>query len=109
MDWREFLNSIISNPAERDRIANEIGVHAITLSRWASGESTPRPHNLRQLLRALPMQQRNQLQPLLVKESSDISQLEIDTTEQDIPYGFIMDVLEARSSIPDLLRFWSIT
>lgn len=109
MDWREFLSTIINNTAERDRIASEIGVHAITLTRWASGESTPRPHNMRQLLRALPQQQRNQLQPLLVKESSDISQLEIDTTEQDIPYKFIMEVLEARSSIPDLLRFWSIT
>jgi hypothetical protein len=109
MDWREFLSTIISNTAERDRIASDIGVHAITLTRWASGESTPRPHNMRQLLRALPQQQRNQLQPLLVKESSDISQLEIDTTEQDIPYKFIMEVLEARSSIPDLLRFWSIT
>lgn len=109
MDWREFLSSIISNNAERDRIASDIGVHAITLVRWASGESTPRPHNMRQLLRALPKQQRSQLQQLLEKVSSDISELEIDTSEQDIPHKFIMEVLEARASIPDLLRFWSIT
>jgi hypothetical protein len=109
MDWRELLSSIISNPVERDRIATEIGVHAITLARWANGESTPRPHNLRQLLRALPKQQRNQMQPLLVDISGDVSQLEIDTSDQEIPYKFIMEVLEARASIPDLLRFWSIT
>jgi len=109
MDWREFLSSIISNNTERDRIASDIGVHAITLVRWASGESTPRPHNMRQLLRALPKQQRNQLQQLLEKVSSDISELEIDTSEQDIPHKFMMEVLEARASIPDLLRFWSIT
>src|SRR4030081_2641720 len=102
MDWREFLSSIISNNTERDRIASDIGVHAITLVRWASGESTPRPHNMRQLLRALPKQQRNQLQQLLEKVSSDISELEIDTSEQDIPHKFIMEVLEARASIPDL-------
>ena len=109
MDWREFLSGIISNTTERDRIATEIGVHSITLIRWANGESSPRPHNLRQLLRALPKQQRNQMQPLLEKFSLDLSQLEIDTSEQEIPYKFIMEVLESRASIPDLLRFWSIT
>ncbi|GER88870.1 hypothetical protein KDW_30320 [Dictyobacter vulcani] len=109
MDWREFLGSIISNASERDRIATEIGVHSVTLSRWVSGESSPRPHNMRQLLRSIPKQQRNQLQSLLEKYSSDVSDFEIDTSEQEIPYKFIMEVLDARASIPDLLRFWSIT
>ncbi|GCE27507.1 hypothetical protein KDA_29910 [Dictyobacter alpinus] len=109
MDWREFLGSIISNASERDRIATEIGVHSVTLSRWVSGESSPRPHNMRQLLRAIPKQQRNQLQSLLEKYSSDVSDFDIDTSEQEIPYKFIMEVLDARASIPDLLRFWSIT
>ncbi|GAC1356921.1 MAG: hypothetical protein NVS2B12_01230 [Ktedonobacteraceae bacterium] len=109
MDWREFLSSIITNPAERDRIASEIGIHSITLSRWVSGESLPRPHNMRQLLRALPKNQRNQLQALLEKVSADVADYEIDVSEQEIPYKFIMEVLDARASIPDLLRFWSIT
>jgi hypothetical protein len=109
MEWREFLGSIISNTSERDRIATEIGVHSVTLSRWVSGESSPRPHNMRQLLRAIPKQPRQQLQSLLEQFSSDISDFEIDTSEQEIPYKFIMDVLDARASIPDLLRFWSIT
>jgi transcriptional regulator with XRE-family HTH domain len=109
MEWREFLGGIISNATERDRIASEIGVHAVTLSRWVSGESSPRPHNMRQLLRALPKQQRQQLQTQLEKVSSDISDFDIDTSEQEIPYKFIMEVLDARASIPDLLRFWSIT
>lgn len=109
MDWREFLGSIISNASERDRIASEIGVHSITLSRWVSGESSPRPHNMRQLLRAMPKQQRQQFQSLLEKVSSDVSDFDIDTSEQEISYKFIMEVLDARASIPDLLRFWSIT
>jgi hypothetical protein len=109
MEWREFLGSIISNTSERDRIATEIGVHSVTLSRWVSGESSPRPHNMRQLLRAIPKQPRQQLQSLLEQFSSDITDFEIDTSEQEIPYKFIMDVLDARASIPDLLRFWSIT
>jgi hypothetical protein len=109
MDWRELLGSIITNPIERDRIASEIGVHAVTLSRWVSGDSSPRPHNMRQLLRALPKSQRSQLQSLLEKVSSDVSDFEIDMSEQEIPYKFIMEVLEAQASVPDLLRFWSIT
>ena len=109
MDWREFLGSIISNASERDRIASEIGVHSITLSRWVSGKSSPRPHNMRQLLRAMPKQQRQQFQSLLEKVSSDVSDFDIDTSEQEISYKFIMEVLDARASIPDLLRFWSIT
>jgi hypothetical protein len=109
MEWREFLGGIISNATERDRIASEIGVHSVTLSRWVSGESSPRPHNMRQLLRAIPKQQRQQLQSLLEKISSDITDFDIDTSEQEIPYKFIMEVLDARASIPDLLRFWSIT
>jgi len=58
--WRELLESITNNPSERERIATEIGVRPITLTRWASGESTPRPHNLHHLLNALPKQYRNQ-------------------------------------------------
>ncbi|GCE13545.1 helix-turn-helix domain-containing protein [Tengunoibacter tsumagoiensis] len=109
MDWRELLNSIITNSTERDRIAAEIGVHPVTLTRWASGESSPRPHNLRQLLRALPKGPRSQLLTLLEKVSPDVVDFEIDTTSHEIPYKFIIEVLEARASIPDLLRFWSIT
>ncbi len=109
MDWREYLGSIITNPVEHDRIATEIGIHSVTLSRWVSGESSPRPHNMRQLLRALPKSQRGQLQSLLEKVSLDITDFEIDISEQEIPYKFIMEVLDARASIPDLLRFWSIT
>lgn len=109
MDWRELLGDIINNVAERDRIANEIGVHPVTLTRWASGDSSPRSHNLRQLLRALPKPQRMQLLSSLEKVSSDVANFEIDVSAQEIPYKFIMEVLEARASIPDLLRYWSIS
>jgi hypothetical protein len=109
LDWRELLGDIINNVAERDRIANEIGVHPVTLTRWVSGDSSPRSHNLRQLLRALPKPQRMQLLSSLDKVSSDVADFEIDVSAQEIPYKFIMEVLEARASIPDLLRYWSIS
>jgi transcriptional regulator with XRE-family HTH domain len=109
LDWRELLGDIINNVAERDRIANEIGVHPVTLTRWVSGDSSPRAHNLRQLLRALPKPQRTQLLSSLEKVSSDVADFEIDVSAQEIPYKFIMEVLEARANIPDLLRYWSIS
>ena len=46
-DWRELLGSIISETSERERIANEIGVHTGTLMRWVNGDSMPRQQNLR--------------------------------------------------------------
>lgn len=107
--WRELLGSIISNPIERDRIANEIGVHFVTLTRWVSGDSSPRPHNLRQLLHALPQHQRTQLLPLIEDILPNASDFETDTSAQEIPYKFVMEVFETRASTPDLLRFWSIT
>lgn len=105
-DWRELLGSIIADPTERERIANEIGVHVGTLMRWVNGDTTPRPQNLRQLLQALPKQQRNQMSGLLpLPESADFGE---EHVVQEIPSQFIMDVFEARSTITDQLRGWSI-
>jgi len=52
--WRELLGKIIADSQERQRIANKLGVNPITLTRWVSNKSKPRPQNLRQLLDALP-------------------------------------------------------
>jgi hypothetical protein len=109
LDWRELLGEIINNVAERDRIANEIGVHPVTLTRWVSGESSPRPHNLRQLLRTLPKPQRLQLLPLLEKVSPEVTNFEVDISAQEIPYKFIMELLETRANKSDLLRYWSMS
>ena len=110
VDWRELLGNITNNPAERERIASEIGVHSVTLIRWVNGETSPRTHNLRQLVRAVPKQYRTQLRALLdANMSTSSSDFETDFTLAEIPYKLIMEVLETRASTPDLLRFWSIT
>jgi hypothetical protein len=110
VDWRELLGNIINNPTERERIASEIGVHSVTLVRWVNGETSPRSHNLRQLIRAVPKQYRTQLRVLLdASNSISSSDLESDSTLTEIPYKLIMEVLETCANTPDLLRFWSIT
>lgn len=107
MDWRELLGNIISDSEERERIAHEVGVHPVTLMRWVSGETSPRSHNLRQLLRTVPKQYRVPLSALL--EHTPIPPgFEIDQPVPEIPYRFIMEMLEVYANTPDRLRFWSI-
>jgi hypothetical protein len=108
VDWRELLGEIISNVTERDRIASEIGVHPVTLTRWVAGDCLPRAQNLRQLLRALPNPQRMQLLSLLKKVLPDLAGFEVEISEQEIPHSLVMEVLEARATVPDLLRYWTI-
>lgn len=107
--WREILSKIITNPSERERIAREVGVRSITLTRWITGESTPRTQNVRQLLHALPKQHREQLLPSLEEELYDLSDSVLDAAPSEISYKFIMEVHDARTTIPDTLRFWTIS
>lgn len=109
--WRELLDSIISNAADRERIANEAGVRSITLTRWISGESTPRLQNLRQLLKAIPQQHREQFRELIELEVDlpSFSDAEKDDTPEDIPSKFVDELLDVRATGPDVLRFWTIS
>ncbi|MDQ2716163.1 MAG: GAF domain-containing protein [Chloroflexota bacterium] len=107
--WREALSGIISDTAERERIANEVGVRSITLARWANGSSLPRPQNLRHLLNALPKQHRSHMQELLEEAFSDLATIEIEHGEEEISYKFILEVFDIRATIADQLRFWTIT
>lgn len=109
--WRELLGKIISDPHERQRIANELGVNPITLIRWVNKESKPRPQNLRQLLNALP-EQRSLLQELIAEEFEGFSPTAVENaaedTLQEIPSVFYTRVLRTRATISRMLRFSSI-
>lgn len=107
--WRDLLSQITSNPTERERLANEIGVRPITLSRWASGESIPRPQNVRQLLYALPQQYRATFLELLGEEHFALSSSLPDDSSSELAYDFVKQVLDARATTPDGLRFWTIS
>lgn len=109
--WGELLSTIISNPTERDRIANEVGVHPITLTRWITGESKPRPQNLRQLIHALPKHQRDQFLAVMEGDLPDLPALSaqvIDDSLSEIAHTFIMEVLDTHATMSDTLRFWAI-
>ncbi len=106
--WRDLLKSIISDHAERERIATEIGVRSITLTRWITGESKPRLQNLRQLLNALPKHYRDQLVEQLEEEHIDLFDT-FDRREPDeIDYQFLRQVFEVRATTPSNLLFWTL-
>lgn len=105
--WRLFLGSLIQDTHERQRIAHELNVKPITLMRWINNESDPRPQNLRHLLSALP-QHRKVLQALILEEFHDFMLVPDDEIALEIPSAFYARVLNAYSTTPRALRFWSV-
>jgi hypothetical protein len=107
--WRELLGKIIKDPQEKLRIANELEISNVTLSRWVSGESNPRPHNLRLLLNILP-EYRKVLLELLPEDMRKTFQEtpEMDGTEQEISSTFYAHVLNSHSNLPAILHYSSV-
>src|SRR2546427_11441215 len=96
--WRDLLKDIISDLAARDRLASLVGVHPMTLTRWVTSEPHPRPQNLRQLLSALPYEQRTRMAGLLEEENLDLSESSNRGSRDQIEYSFGMHVLELHGS-----------
>ncbi len=107
--WRDLLGTIIGDPKERQRLIDALGVTSITLTRWVSGESDPRPQNLRHLLSVLP-QHRERFVELLKKErglGEFVNPVAEEVPPGEIPAEFYARVFIARSTMTDNLRFWS--
>ena len=109
--WRELLQSLLSTPAERDRVAAAIGVRSLTLTRWMQGNTTPRSSTLYQLLYALPPQFQDQFRSLLEQEGL-FQSVPVEgemASLQEIPFSFVREVFETRATTPDSMRFWAIS
>lgn len=106
--WRELLADIINNPKEKQHLAEELGVRAITLSRWAEAESEPRPQNLRHLLDALP-QHRDQLATFLKQEKGleAFSDIMKEDNLLEIPSYFYAEAIKALATVAPNLRLRS--
>jgi transcriptional regulator with XRE-family HTH domain len=107
--WREYLGTIITNAKEKQRIVEELGIQPITLNRWISGESEPRPHNLRRLLTILP-HHRDQLIELIKKEKGfeEFSNLASEDVQNEISSEFYSKIFVTLASSTHNLRIWSI-
>ena len=109
--WRELLGSIIQDPQERRRLANELGVNPVTLTRWVNGESSPRSQSIQRLLNALPQHRKALFDQLLDEFGGVMSETEDTATEDTlykIPSEFYIRVLHTRATIPQVLRFSSL-
>jgi hypothetical protein len=109
--WRELLGSIIQDPQERRRLANELGVNPVTLTRWVNNESSPRSQSIQRLLNALPQHRKALHDQLLDEFGGLIAETEDSSTEDllyKIPSEFYIRVLRTRATIPTILRFSSL-
>src|SRR5436853_7150794 len=93
--WRELLGTIISNPAERERLANELGIAKVTLTRWVNSESSPRSHYLRRLVALLP-EHRGQLLAAMSRELAVVAHGEgMSAARDEIPAAVDVQVSSA--------------
>ena len=107
-NWRELLADITSTPRERQRLAHELGVSPITITRWIDRQADPRPQNLRHLLDIFP-EYRDFLLESIEEEIPNIADIETaDNVAIDIPSAFYARVFNACTTVLESLRFWSI-
>ncbi len=103
--WREQLGIHIRTPEERRRVANQLGVNPLTLTRWVNNESSPHRRSLQKLLTLLPSYQTELVNLLhhtataepIVEESSNV-----------LP-SLYTSVLNVYTTAHPALLFWSIS
>ena len=111
--WRTLLGHLAQTPADRQRVASELGVKRYSVSRWISGEVVPRPHSLRRLPDLFP-NQRAQMRRLIEEDfpgiflpPSGLSQWE-EEERTGIPSAFYERLLSALTEIEGELSSWTI-
>jgi GAF domain-containing protein len=109
LSWRDLLKEIISDPERRERLAAEIGVNALTLTRWSIGETVPRSSNIRSLLHALPSPQQDQFRKLYEDAFGPFPLPSNEEAAPEIEYKFLLEVLETRATTSEIHRFWAIS
>jgi len=118
--WRELLDALIAVRADRERMAQAIGVIDVTLSRWASGESSPKPRNALLLLRVIPDEYREAFQTSLQQDLPSFTLNEQGPDEQvshkpggddgtwQIPFQLVCRILTTHTtSFPHMVS-WAI-
>lgn len=109
--WRELLGKIIKEERERQRVADALGVTAVTLTRWVNHETDPRPQNLRKLLQALPQHRAVLLDLLEAEFRGFVEMVRTDSLEQrasGISVEFYTLLLRTLATMPSPLRFASL-
>ncbi len=106
--WQAILQRLIRAPGERQRLATALGVSTMTLIRWANGDSKPQRLHLARLVQIIQAQHRAELLEALETSYPTISSWSKDEEAEDVPAEFFAQVLHARATIIESLRFWHI-
>src|SRR5260370_7073208 len=107
--WRELLREVIAAPRVKERLAGELGLNAITLTRWVIGETEPRPENLRRLRGYLTPDYRAQFDQLVKVEYPELILPTEGASAVESGCEIFRSVLVARATSADLARFWTIS
>lgn len=104
--WRTLLGEVIRSPQVRQRIAEEIGVKPITLSRWATNTSHPRPEALRALPASFPPALQQRFILLIEREYPDLfaNVHPKEPKQQGIPSAFYARFFHDYADLPINLR-----
>ena len=106
--WRTLLGTLIKDSSEKQRVASELGVNPLSVTRWVEKKSTPRPESLHRLLDVFP-RQRQLLLSLIIEEFPEFSSLpmEGESLVEEIPSAFYNQVVSMILSLPQEQVVWS--
>jgi hypothetical protein len=110
--WRNLLGTIISDPQERQRLANAIGVNPFTLTCWVTNQSLPRRESLYRLVKVCPPQYGALLSNLIAQEWEDFSLTDAAgdlQAAEAVPIEVYTDVLAIKATTPQNTHFWMIS
>ena len=103
--WREQLGIHIRTPEERKRIADQLGVNPLTLTRWVNNESSPHRSSLQKLLSLLPSHQTELIEMLRYEAPSE----PIVEEHSSVSLSLYTSVMNAYTTAHPTLLFWSIS
>jgi transcriptional regulator with XRE-family HTH domain len=106
--WRDLLRNIISSTKERERLANEVGVSPITISRWATGNFEPRPQSLQRLIHVIPGEYREEFQALVARVYPHLANPASFYEPPELSSEFFRRVLETRATTSERQLYWTI-
>ena len=107
--WRDLLKIMISSTKERERLASEIGVSSVTLTRWVGGNYEPRPQSLQRLALVVPSEYREDFNALIVQAYPHLTSPSSVYEPPELTSEFFRRVLETRASTSDQQLYWTIT
>jgi hypothetical protein len=111
--WRELLGELTALPAERQRVAEALGVNAYTVTRWVEDKADPRATSLKNLPDVFPSPYREQLAALIQADffphmTAGPLPSAGHPQADEVPVEHLARTLAAYASIGGRFRAWSI-